>query len=249
MSASPSSPSPVVEAIIGRRLRLAEHAIDVLRLDRALNTAKDEVERAVRAEVGRAARVSLRRDAQLRLQVTRGMLRPLERLYRIGREEALLELARAGYTPRHAASGRKYEDAAFHYHPLDPLRYRIRDLLDLLGIRATREAVTLDLSGLTADAIARALMRLPGGRDLASRVVSTALFSGMGQTFEENEGLVSGWQRTAVLDGGTCGPCDESDGTEYATWADAQTDMPDGGPAVNCEGGPRCRCRLVPLPA
>lgn len=239
----------LAELLAGRPLRLAEQAIDVVRLDHAMNTAKDDVHEAIRLEIRRAVRRSLLTGARFRLDVTRGMLRPLERLHRLGRDEAAAELTRAGYEPARPPSGRKFEDAPVHYHRLDPLRRRLRDGLDVVEGRVSRDSVTLDLGDASATAVARALMNTPGARDLASRVVSTALYSGMGLSFETSSDLVGGWAYTAILDQGTCEICEGLDGSEYPSWDAIQEVLPDGGPNPACFGDGRCRCRAVPLPA
>lgn len=48
-----------------------------------------------------------------------------------------------------------------------------------------------------------------------------------------------------LLDGNTCTPCRDVDGTRYESLADAMTEYPDAGPMVNCRGGDRCRGTLV----
>jgi len=243
----------LTERTIGRELRPAERRIDVLRLDRALEQAKKDVYAAILLEQRRAARRALRNGTHVRLQVTRGMLLPLERLFRLGREEALAELRRAGVTQARAPV-RQYA----HAHPhkrlahggaLSFLAQRIRDDLHKLSRKVEGEMVTLDLSEASSLAIARALLRVPGGKDIASRVISTAMDRGFAQTFEENKELAGAFEYTAVLDGATCDPCDELDGTEYESWDAIQDVLPDGGPNPECEGGDRCRCRAVPLGA
>ena len=47
-----------------------------------------------------------------------------------------------------------------------------------------------------------------------------------------------------LLDGNTCGPCTDVDGTEYGSIDDAEIDYPTGG-YLECEGGPRCRGTLI----
>ena len=116
----------------------------------------------------------------------------------------------------------------------------------MIGVRIEEELVTADLSGASLSAVVQALQRVPGARDVASRVVSTALIDGMGQTWDENEDLVRVWEYTAVLDRATCDRCRPLDGKRYDSWKAAQEDLPGGGPNPRCRGGGRCRCRLVP---
>lgn len=232
----------VVEQAVGRPLRQAEQAIDVARLDRALQQAKDAIDAEIQAEMLRA---TLRwRDLGVppRLRVTDAMLAPLRDLHDLGREEARLELGRLGYPARSFA--RATEPAP---QGPDDLEAYIGRQLPAIAVQIEAELVDVDLSAL-ADAIARALLRIPGGRDIASRVVSTALVGGLARTWDQVETDVGGWEITAVLDAATCGPCNQNDGLRFRTRAQAYAFLPNGGPAVYCLGGGRCRCRLVPLP-
>lgn len=238
----------LVERTIGRKLRQAEKAIDVLLLHGALNRAKDELDAAIHTEMLRATRTWVRSGRPTpypRLELTPEIRAPLDELHELGRQEALHELERLGYraSDRRLAAPDPLPGGGF-----DSLLNTVRRGLPGIGIRIADDLVDADLSAASTTAIAQALLEVPGARDLASRVVSTALYSGMAQTFEENEDLVDGWSWTAVLDGGTCPPCAEGDGTHYATWAEAMVDLPDGGPAAVCLGGGRCRCRVVPDP-
>ena len=236
----------LVEALVGRPLRLAEQAIDVLRLDQALEHAKDALDLEIQAEMLRATAAWLAGTAvRPILLITARMLDILDELRALGREEALLELERLGYQP-----GRR-----FAVDPLDPapegrdvIGY-IRKGLAAIGVRIELGLVTADLADAAHDAIARALLAIPGARDLASRVISTALIDGLAQTWEANRDIVSGWEYTAILDGGTCDACAPLDGTIYATLEELFVDLPDFGPNPECLGGGRCRCRAIPSPA
>lgn len=239
----------IVEKAIGRPLRDTEKAIDVLKLDAALERAKDELEQAIRDETLRATRAWLAgRAPRPRPVVTPRMRAILADLERLGREEARLELERLGYTG--------VRTGARSYAAPDPLAgggvIEALSAIDLglsgLTVRIEDELVHADLTGATSNAIARALLRVPGGRDIASRVISTALTGGLAATFEENAGMVGGWEYTAVLDGGTCEVCEPLDGTRYATLEGLFRVLPNFGPNPRCRGGGRCRCRAVPLP-
>lgn len=233
-----------VEAAIGRPLRQAEEAINVALLDQALREAKDDVDEAIAAEQVRAGIHWVQVGGRPTLHVTGGMLGPLEQLHELGREEAWNELERAGYQLRRLS----IEEAPDS--PEDIEAY-LRRNLTAIEVRIEQDLVRADLAGLAHDAIARALLRVPGGRDIASRIISTALIGGLAQTWDEldADGIVGGWEITAVLDAGSCLPCREHDGLTFGTLAQAYAFLPNGGPAVYCLGGGRCRCRLVPLPA
>lgn len=237
----------LVEQAIGRPLRQAEQAIDILKLDHALELAKNQVEQAVLVEQARAIRDSVRTRQPVRLRLTASMVKPLSTLFDLGITEALAELDRLGVTgARDPRATRAFETGPELPLPLNDLLDVFTRHLGAISVRVDGELVAADLSA-TQRAIVTALLRVPGARDLASRVVSAAMFGGMGQTWDENEDLVGGWERTAVLDAGTCHPCASSDGRRYPTWEAAQVDLPNGGPALNCLGQGRCRCRLVPI--
>lgn len=238
----------LVERTIGRKLRQAEKAIDVLLLHGALNRAKDELDAAIHAEMLRATRTwvrSARPTPYPQLELTAQIRAPLEELHELGRQEALNELERAGYlnSERLLSAPDPLPGGGF-----DSLLNTVRRGLPGIGIRIADDLVAADLSAASTTAIAQALLNVPGARDLASRVVSTALYSGMAQTFEENEDLVTGWEYTAVLDAATCDQCGPLDGTMYPSWAEIQHVLPNGGPNPDCLGGGRCRCRAVPAP-
>lgn len=236
----------LVERMIGRRLTASERAIDILGLNAALNREKDALHQAIEDEK-RTALSAVRRGRRpyLRLRITRQMLLPLERLHRLGRDEAYAELQRLGYQPRRRMFA---EDAASKIDPVAELAGRLRVGLSDLAIRLEGERVSLETGGMAAEAIARALLRVPGGRDLASQVVSTALTSGLTLTFEANEDLVPCWQYTAVMDAGTCSQCSALDGREYHSLAALYRVLPNFGPHPGCYGRGRCRCRAVPCP-
>lgn len=232
----------VAEAV-GRPLRQAEQAIDIVRLDQALAKAKDEIEAAIQAEMLRATQRWVDLDLPPILRVTDGMLDPLHDLHDLGREEARREFERLGYSLRQFAAAREPAPDG-----PDDLEAYIGRQLPAISVQIEDDLVRADLSGLASDAIARALLRIPGGRDIASRVVSTALIGGLARTWDEIEADVGGWEITSVLDGATCLPCKTNDGLRFRTRNQAYAFLPNGGPAVYCLGEGRCRCRLVPLP-
>lgn len=240
-----SAAVPLVETLIGRPLRRAEQAIDVLRLDQAMNHAKDELEVAIRDEMLRATRAWVDGFAlRPELRVTSEMIEILDRLEALGREEAALELARLGYTDVRTRS----LAATSGPHRRDVHGY-LSVNLPAIGWRIEDDLVLADLSEMSQAALVSALMAIPGARDIASRVVSTALYNGFGQTFEQNADLVRCWQYTAVMDEATCEECEPLDGEEYDSLDALFEVLPDFGPNPACLGGGRCRCRAVPCPA
>lgn len=238
----------VVEKAIGRKLRASETIIDVLKLDAALNDAKDELEEAIRDEAVRATAAWANGTVPMvKLRVTEAMLAPLDELAAVGRAEALEELHRLGYTDA-VAPGEQRKFAA------DPLPPEDRDLADyltrnlpIIGLRIEDDLVVADLADLSRTALAEELLKIPGARDIASRIVSTALAEGLTLTFDANEDLVAGWEYTAVMDAATCDVCESHDGKRYETLAELYEDLPNFGPNPLCHGGGRCRCRGLPL--
>ncbi len=162
-----------VERLIGRPLRPAEKHVDVLRLNAALNGAKETIAEAIRVQQRRAVRRALRFGKSPRIPLTRSMIVPLERLHRVGREEGLLELQRAGYTDIEQPT-RSYATQPTDAHTsmpwLEGLTAEMRQALNRLGLRLHNELVGMDLSEVSHAAIARALMEIPGGRDLAGQL-------------------------------------------------------------------------------
>lgn len=234
----------VAEAV-GRPLRQAEQAIDIVRLDQALAKAKDEIEAAIQAEMLRATQRWVDLDLPPILRVTDGMLDPLHDLHDLGREEARREFERLGYSLRQFAAAREPAPDG-----PDDLEAYIGRQLPAISVQIEDDLVRADLSGLASDAIARALLRIPGGRDIASRVVSTALIGGLARTWDEVEADVGGWEYTTAQErqDAICSFCRPLDGKRYRTRVEAYVDLPGGGPNPFCKGGGRCRCRLVPIP-
>lgn len=235
----------LAEAMVGRTLRKAEQAIDVLRLDQALNGAKDELEAAIFAEMIAATASWVAGVATSpALRVTPDMLLPLDRLVQIGRDEGLLELERLGYEGVQGPA-RLFAHATPAPEGRDLEGY-LRTNLARIERHIEDELVTADLGAASQSAIAQALLAVPGGRDIASRVISTALIDGLGMTFEANEHLIRCWEYTAVLDAGTCPRCAPLDGKRYDSLQALFVDLPNFGPNPHCRGGGRCRCRAVP---
>lgn len=232
--------SPIEQAI-GRPLREAEKAIDVELLDAAMNEAKDELEAAIRDEMLAKAKIWQRRGYLPALELTVEMSRPLEALYELGRVEAYNELIRLRYNPTRSFASRR-----LRHGDLDPLRDRVRGALPGIRVRTERGLVEADFSGASSAALASAMQRIPGARAIASDVVSTALTTGLGATFDENADLIKCWEYTAVMDAATCVSCRVMDGTKYRTLTELYAVLPNFGPNPLCLGGGRCRCRAVP---
>lgn len=238
---------PLIEATIGRRLRKAEQVVDVFALTRALDDTKDLLHAAIRAEQRRKVRGAIRTGHGIQLEVTRAMLTPLEKLYRLGAREAFAELQRAGYNP-----SRAYMDAEPSIPELGEVHAKLRSRLNGFAARLNligdeiRVQQHVSSDGSIADALAAALLNQPGGRSIAAALVSTTLFTGMAPTFEQNADLVQGWEYSAVLDGGTCEECEPHDGEFFDTLDALFEVLPNFGPNPACLGEDRCRCRAVP---
>jgi hypothetical protein len=233
-----------VEKLIGRPLRLNEQAIDVLGIDAALNTAKEDLDRAIKAEQKRAIHRALGTRKHIQLELTGAILDPLERLFRLGRREAYAELQRQGYE----TARRAFIAQPKHPQLLDHVD-AVNGGLHGLSIKLERARFNLESNQVGTPAIARALLKVPGGRAIAAAAISRAFTTGLQQTFEANQDLVDGWEYTSVLDSGTCDACAPLDGTEYATLDELFNVLPGFGPNPFCLGGDRCRCRAIPAAA
>lgn len=88
------------------------------------------------------------------------------------------------------------------------------------------------LSGLTDTYLA----------DQFAGALSAAQNAGRLAVMDENG--AKSYYASELLDTNTCDPCEEIDGTEYATAAEASADYPAGG-YRDCAGGPRCRGTVV----
>lgn len=240
----------LVEELVGRPLRRAEQAIDVLRLDQALQIGKDELEEAIRAEMTRAAWEWISgRGLGVKMIVSPAMTDALDALTETGREEALLEMERLGYEnlTDPVEGSRLFAVEEGPRADRDTEAYLARNLPSI-EVRIVDELVAIDLSSAAQTAVAQALLNVPGARDVASRVVSTALIDGLALTFEQNSDLVRCWEYTALMDPGTCSACSPLDGRRYDTLQALFRDLPNFGPNPRCKGGGRCRCRAVPCP-
>lgn len=221
-------------------------AIDVDGITRALDGAKEAIVDAIRAELHRQApRPGV--PPRFRLTPTPEILAPIAALFERGRREAAAELDRAGVTiPRRYVAG---------LHPrLDDVYVRIVAGLNTIANRAETDVgrTVLDqVREVTAGRIDAAIDRVPGLRAVAASLVSESFIAGTADLYEENADAFGGFVATSVLDGSTCPSCSAVDGTVYPTIPDAaRAGWRNGGwgPYEQCLGGPRCRCRIVPVP-
>jgi hypothetical protein len=238
----------LAEARLGRRLTAAETRIDLVGIDRDLREGKARLAAAIDAEKRRAIGRIFRGTHRVRIEPTPEMLAVLRSLYRAGRAHALDELRAAGVklADRDLAAADEIPPTA--HERLAALLTQLQGRVEARATVAVSDAsVGLDLSAVARTAAGRRVLAMPGALDVASRVVSTAMFAGIGDVFSSAVGLFAGFQYSAVNDAATCDVCSEADGTEYASWEEAMVDLPDGGPNPDCDGDGRCRCRVVPL--
>jgi hypothetical protein len=234
----------LVERFTRRSLTEAERRTDVLTINRLLNRSKDELQAAVEAEQARVARARARgRHAHIR--VTARMWRVLDDLFEHGRRHATAELSKLPARVFVAEPDRLPEDE--RHARLRRVEGALSPRLHRLDRKVSEQAIMLGIGALSQRAIVRALVKIPGARDAAGRVVSSAFNGGLAHTFEQADasGLVSRWAYSAVLDKTTCDVCQGYDGEEYGSWAAIQEVLPDGGPNGDCLGDGRCRCRAV----
>src|SRR5436309_857669 len=102
-----------------------------------------------------------------------------------------------------------------------------------LGRRLTYAERAVDIVGLDRDlravgqqAVARAIAKVPGALDVASRIVSSAAFAGIGDVYDANAGLFDAFMYSAVMDAATCDPCAELDGESFESWDAIQEVLP-----------------------
>lgn len=234
----------VTERLAGRELRASEKVIDVLGMTAELDAAKDELELAIiESQVIVAAARARGRAA--RLAVDDRMRAALVGLFRAGRAHAFRELRLLGYTTRELADAPTPDELAKVSVAIDMLEAK----LGALSIKLNAKHVAVSIEGATQDALVKALRKVLGARAAAADVVSTAMFAGMGQVFEDHADLVPCWEYTAVLDAGTCDVCESFEGLRFFSLEDLFAALPNFGPNPICLGGSRCRCRAVPCPA
>ena len=231
---------------LGRPLTLADKRIDLLALDKAIEDGKQRLQDAIEAEKRRAIHVHVERRRTPVLVVTAQITGVLEDLYEQGRAEGVKEIRAAGLEPISSFAMREPD-------PVKRAKAKLKPRLAAISRRIEVETSGGQTSGrfddLSRGAVLRAVDRaVPGARDAASRVITTSLYGGVGDIYSLNGPLFpQGFMWSAALDQATCDICSEGDGTEYATFAEGEVDLPGGGPAEGCLGDGRCRCRLAPL--
>jgi hypothetical protein len=231
-----------LEQRIGRQLTTAERHMQVEQIDDLLNQAKDLLEQAIRIEQARLASHIADQGGGGRLELTARMRSIIETLRQHGVAHAANELHSMGYPVRPLPYRR------FAAPGEEELTGRLRHRLGHLTLKVQDAAIGLDLGELAAQAIEKHLNAVLGARAIAADLVAPAFTSGLAQTFEQHKDLVEAWQYTAVLDAGLCDPCAEHDGEIYTSLDGLFAVLPDFGGNPDCDGGPRCRCRALPVP-
>ena len=239
-----TSLSPVqryAEERLGRPLTAGELAIDIEKIDRILNTAKDNLTAAIEQERTRAIRARLR-NRTVTLEITPEMTRILNGLQAAGEQEALAEIQRL--IGSEVPNRRTYAELP---GPLILMRELLKAMLGQIRTRILRETVSLEITpSPSAEMIEKLEKVIPGARDAASRLVSGAFTSGLANTYEAHADLFPCWQYTAVMDNATCQPCREWDGQRFSSLPQLYAVLPNFGPNPRCLGDGRCRCRGVP---
>lgn len=95
-----------------------------------------------------------------------------------------------------------------------------------------------------ADVVAAQLASLPPANAERAAAGATSRATNSGRVAAMEAGPTSAVVASELLDDATCPPCEEIDGTEYATVEEALDDYPGGG-YVGCEGMDACRGTLV----
>jgi hypothetical protein len=232
------------EERLGRPLTDGEKALDLVGLDVDLREGKERLAAAIEDEKRRAI-AEAARGGPGRLRVTPEIVAAMDALVDAGRRHAREEIRTL--TGREL-SDREYEEVggrlrrflATLTEALTAIGVRIAGALDAAEFRASNE--------ITEQLLEKLDREIPGARDVASRLASGLMFGGLGEVYEANADLFPCFTYSAVMDSATCGPCRDTDGRRYDTWADGEVDLPGGGPNPRCLGDGRCRCRLVPCP-
>jgi hypothetical protein len=138
-----------------------------------------------------------------------------------------------------------------------------REMVRRMAAQVTESAAAAARTRVATSAgrglLARALARLGAGeadvvavhlasltaaqaRGTAAGAASRATFTGRSAALEQ--GNPDQVYASEILDEATCGPCQEIDGTNYASMEEARADYPGGG-FIGCDGMERCRGTLV----
>lgn len=231
------------ERRLGRKLHASERAIDIPAVDRDLEAGKEQLVNAIEAEKRRAIR-ALKLSPFVQLRVSPAMLDALLALYDSGRRHALDEMRRLGVPEERLLAT---ED---ELPSLQDVIDRLRQMLTAIQVRVGDEEAKLRVGQptLTEDFLRKLEERVPGARDVASRLISTAMTRGLLDEYSTRRDLFPCWIYTAVLDAATCTECRPLDGTRFTNLEEALTVLPGFGPNPFCLGDGRCRCRLVPCP-
>jgi hypothetical protein len=232
------------ERRLGRPLTDGERHVDILGGSAALEQGKARLEKAVQRELRRGVQQWVKRRLPPRLRLTGEMYAAIDWLLAQGADAARAEIASMlGGTRQMARAPRKRDRG--RARPERDLERELRRI----ELRIDKEGSSLEgLGDMSRAAVERALeKRVPGARDAASKIVSSAYARGLESVYEEVADLFPGWVISAVMDGNTCKPCRADDGKRYKTLKRALQRMPGFGPNPRCLGGTRCRCRLVPM--
>lgn len=226
------------EQRLGRPLTLAERNIDIVGLDRDLKQGKARLAAEVEREKRRALNSYFRYKRTIRLDVTERMVTILRSLYRTGAKHAHREVEQL--------AGVKLPRSYSEKNDIEALTAKLKKQLHPLETKVVTKAVSADIGSIAQVAAVRTVLQMPGALNVASQLVSSAVFMGLGSVYDENAGLFGGWTYSAVMDENTCDECEAHDGEEFNSWDEIMEMLPDGGPNPDCFGEGRCRCRAVP---
>ena len=168
-------------------------------------------------------------------------------LMEYGREQVAKELEIQKGTVKNAFgfSKKKASEAIQRYLKAKALQYS-EITLDKMVDQARADANTAIRTGLyDAAAIRTALEGFSDNtaRKSANYTVNEAFSFGRSEEAENESDEIEYAVYSAILDGGTCGPCYEMDGKEFTL--DAPEYDQNTPPLYNCEGGSQCRCIWV----
>jgi hypothetical protein len=231
------------ERRLGRPLTGGERHVDIPGGSASLEAGKLRLEKAVQRELRKGVEQWVKKRQRPRLRLTGEMLSAIEWLREQGADAARAEIASMLNVTRQMAEKRSRRPRPSRSeHDLERELRKIELRIDDEGNKVE------GLGDMSRAAVERAVERkVPGARDAAGKIVSSAYAKGLEDVYEEVADLFPGWIISAVMDGATCKPCRQDDGKTYKTLVRALKRMPGFGPNPRCLGGTRCRCRLVPM--
>ncbi len=168
----------------------------------------------------------------------------IDKLFQTGRDQVADELKRQGKSSSTPDELKKKGDWAAFLDRISDLV--ISRLISEISTRAINFFVSRGLLDRDDDEIIselRAALEDQSTKtfeDIANQATNSAIGEGRDVELSERADDIEVYEYSAILDGGTCEPCNDADGKQSKDPADLpETPNPD------CEGGSRCRCFTI----